>query len=597
MIAIGALAYGVVAWVHLLHASGVSGGLSSHLAHILRDGTLALPLATIAWLAGRSLGRRALPFAAALTFSLLLIPGAAAHRLLEAGGHAHGAATIAFASHDVTDAARALPAALLLAVLVLRPRAERRPPRRAPAIALAMTAFLSLLPARAGAEIIAFAAPLPIPPVLTGSDITLRMEQTDVQILPGAKTTMWTYGGVFPGPTIRRPSGTPTRLTFVNDLPAEAGSTTVHHHGEHAASSEDGQPHAELIPTGGSRTYTYDFMEDGAPERAAFQWYHDHRMDVTGRNVWKGLAGMVILDDPVDAALPLPSGEYDVPLMIADRTFDAGNQIPYTFDLSGARGTHVLVNGAVQPFLSVADRRYRLRLLNASNERSYEFDLGNGASFQQIATESGLLPVPVTRTRLRLGPAERAEIVVDLAGRLGQQIVLRNRVGTDGTAQVMQFRVETHVATDPSSVPGTLRAAPSIAWAPPSLTRTWTLGQTPDLWTINGAGYDPNRVDTAPLNPRLNTTERWVFTNASTVDHLVHIHDVDWKIVSRTSRFATDPAETLAEQGLKETFLVRPQEVVQVDSRFTDHLGRYVLHCHILEHEDRAMMAQFEVVA
>jgi spore coat protein A, manganese oxidase len=580
------LAFGVVAWAHVLHLGDAPG--DNHLAHILRDGGLALPLALIAVRVTRR------PFLRAALFSTMLIPGAVVHRLIEsAGGHTHAAAGLPPSAHDVADAFRAFPAALAITVIagVVRiPAPSRRGMR---ALALACMAVLAILPVRASADHVpphlSFRSPLTIPPERTGDDITIDMRAADIQLLPGAPTRMWTYDGMFPGPTIRRPSGAPTRVRFTNNLPAAAGDMTVHHHGGHQASSEDGQPHDYMIPPGGERTYTYDLMEDGAPERGALQWYHDHAMDVTGRNVWNGLAGMVILDDPAEAALPLPSGAYDVPLMIVDRTFDANNQIPYTFSPSGTVGNDVLVNGTIRPYFSVADRRYRFRLLNASNARSYEFDLSNGMSMTQIASESGLLPAPVTRTRLRLGPAERAEIVLNFDGLLGQRIVLRS-LGME----VMQFRVETDVATDPSSVPSTLRPARDLAWSPPDRVRTWTLDANPidGVWWINGKPFEHDRID---ARPRLNTTERWVFVNTTGADHVMHIHDVDWKIVSRVSRFSNDPADTAVEQGAKETFLVRPHEIVTLDSRFTDHLGAFMLHCHILEHEDRSMMTQFEV--
>ena len=170
----------------------------------------------------------------------------------------------------------------------------------------------------------AFSRPLVIPRVLTGSNITLTAAaDATSRSCPAAKTRMWTYNGTFPGPTIRRPAGQTTTVTLVNNLPATAGELTLHNHGNHSTSENDGQPDAFLAaPGGGSVTYTYTGTEAGGNERGAFQWYHDHRMDVTGRNVWMGLAGMYIIDDPADPQT-LPKGEFDVPLLIADRSFDA----------------------------------------------------------------------------------------------------------------------------------------------------------------------------------------------------------------------------------------------------------------------------------
>jgi FtsP/CotA-like multicopper oxidase with cupredoxin domain len=310
-------------------------------------------------------------------------------------------------------------------------------------------------------------------------------------------------------------------------------------------------------------------------------------MDVTGRNVWNGLAGMFILDDDVERALPLPRGEFDVPLMIADRTFDADNQIPYGFNSLGTTADTILVDGAPQPYYEVGDRRYRFRVLNASNERPYSLALSNGQPMTQIGTESGLLPAPVTRSQIEIYPGERVDLVIDFAGRLGQDIVLRNLDGDGpGTSQVMQFRVTSHRA-ETSLVPPALRPAPTFP--PPLRTRTFNLGfeVSTGTWTINGQGFDPDRVDADPV---LGTTERWIFVNSSFATHAIHIHDVDWRLESRDGQ----PPQPW-EDGLKEVWHIKPGERISLITTFTDNVGRYLLHCHILEHEDRAMMAQFEV--
>jgi spore coat protein A, manganese oxidase len=199
---------------------------------------------------------------------------------------------------------------------------------------------------------------------------------------------MWTYGGTYPGITIRRPTGQTTNVTFTNNLDPAAGELTVHNHGNHSSATNDGQPDNLLIATGGSRTYIYDGLEEGANQRGKMQFYHDHRMDVTGRNVWMGLTGMYIVDDPADS-VTLPSAAFDLPLAIADRQFDANNQIPYVFDPNGVTGDKIFINGVYQPYLEVSDRKYRLRILNASNARTYFLILSTGDSFIQIGTESG----------------------------------------------------------------------------------------------------------------------------------------------------------------------------------------------------------------
>lgn len=433
----------------------------------------------------------------------------------------------------------------------------------------------------------AFTRPLVIPRVLTGSHITLRASQTDVAILPGVRTRMWTYDGTFPGPTIRRPAGQTTTVTLINDLPASAGSLTLHNHGNHSTPENDGQPDDFLAaPGGGTTTYTYTGTEAGGDERGALQWYHDHRMDVTGRNVWMGLAGMYIIDDPADPQT-LPKGAFDVPLMIADRSFDAKNQIQYHFDRNGVTGDVTLVNGVPQPYFAVGDRKYRLRILNASNSRAYDLAMSDGRAFTQIGTESGLLPAPVRRTRIHIAPAERVDVVVDFSGKLGRRIVLQDLAADGAQRQLMQFRVTKDLADD-NSIPATLRPLPALD-PTSAATRTFVFGQNrfTDVWTVNGLAYDPARID---ARPKLGTTETWTFTNDSGLSHVVHVHDVDQQLVSRDGK---PPAPW---ELLKESWSLGIGETITVRLKFTDNVGTFVLHCHILEHEDAAMMTQYAVV-
>ena len=425
-----------------------------------------------------------------------------------------------------------------------------------------------------------FSNPLLFPPVDTNPNISIDIDQSCVQILDGPCTNMWTFGGTYPGLTIRRPSGQTTYVTFTNNLDPKAGEMTVHNHGNHSSANNDGQPDTLLIPTGGSRTYTYDGLEEGNPQRGKMQFYHDHRMDVTGRNVWMGLTGFYIVDDPADPPT-LPSGKFDLPLAIADRQFDANNQVAYVFNRDGVTGDKFLVNGVYQPYLETADRKYRFRILNASNFRTYFLELSSGDSFTQIGTESGLLPAPVTRTGMRMGPAERMDVVVDFAGKLGQNIYLMDTL--TGT-QLLQFRVTEDVVDD-STIPATLRSLPDIGEA--TVTRNWSFDETGGHWTINRLRFDPNRVDASPV---LGTTEKWVFTNPTGQSHTVHIHDVAQQCVSR------DGGECYPYETMKETWYLAPGEVLEVKLKFTDHVGMYMLHCHMLEHEDDGMMTQFEVV-
>jgi spore coat protein A, manganese oxidase len=394
---------------------------------------------------------------------------------------------------------------------------------------------------------------------------------------------MWTYGGTYPGLTIRRPTGQTTRVTFANNLPSLAGGKTVHHHGNHSASADDGQvTGAEfLFEPGQARTYTYEGIEGGLNERGAMQWYHDHRMGETGMTVWMGLTGLYILDDPADPT-SLPSGDYEVPLVIADRQFDADNQLQYFYDPAGVVGDKVLVNGVYEPFFDVADRKYRFRIMNGANARIYILTLSTGEALTQIGTESGLLPAPVSRTALDFGPAERLDVIVDFAGKLGQDLYLMD---ASQMVPLLKFRVNKS-SIETSTIPATLRSVPDIG--SPTVTRNFSFDFTSNHWTINGQRFDPDRIDAKPV---LGTTEKWVFTNPTGSTHMVHVHDVDQQCLSR------DGGPCYPWETMKETWSVGPGETLELKLKFTDHTGVYMLHCHILEHEDDGMMTKFEVVA
>jgi spore coat protein A, manganese oxidase len=443
--------------------------------------------------------------------------------------------------------------------------------------------YLVLAPATSANHPAPFLQPLPVPTTLTGSHIEITAQEADVPIFAGTPTRMWTYNGTFPGPTIRRPTGKVTHVHFQNNLPATAGSLSLHNHGNHSSPESDGQPTTFLVPPGGSRDYYYTGLEDGKGERGAMQWYHDHRDGVTGRNVWMGLAGLYIIDDPDDPQT-LPSGQQDVPLAISDRSFDSNNQLSYSFESNGVTGDHALVNGLPQPYLDVADRKYRLRILNASNIRNYQLELSNGQPMTQIGTESGLLPAPVSRQSILLSPAERADVVVDFNSFLGQNVVLRNTLEAGPLGELAQFRVNSH-EIDTSSVPPTLRPQENIGT--PTVTRTFEFRRSGGQWVINGLPFDPNRVDAQPV---LGTTERWILRNAGGWDHTIHIHDVDHQLISRNGQPPTPDELT------KESWYIGGGQEVEVKMKFSDHVGRYVFHCHVLEHEDDAMMGQFEVV-
>ena len=475
-----------------------------------------------------------------------------------------------------------------------------------------------------------FQARLPIPRVLRGDELRIPMREAEVGILPGRKTKMWTYGGTFPGPTIRRPAGHRTKVTFEHRLPRGAGELSVHLHGGHNRSKFDGQPggltrlqrfsayckiprglpdrksgNGLLIRPGASKTYLYDLREDGRPERAAFQWYHDHRLDRTAPNVWRGLAGMWIIDDRFEQSLPLPKGDRDIPLMIGDRSFDRENQLtdPFTDRRppdDGVTGGYILVNGAYLPHHQVSGQRYRLRILNVSNFRPYNLALSDGSSLVQIGSDSGLMPKPVRRKAVLLGPGERAEVIVNFAAAAGRSVELESVPRRDGekakgsrpfVGPLMQFRVGER-RPETTRVPKRLRPLPR--WtrrASKTPDRSWDItigGGFRTKWLLNGRTFNPARSDAFPV---LGTTETWQITNKTRVSHLMHMHHTDWYMLERNGR-PPDPWEDC----LKETFFLNPRDTILVAGHFSDFTGKYVIHCHMLDHEDHGLMGQFEVV-
>jgi spore coat protein A, manganese oxidase len=452
-----------------------------------------------------------------------------------------------------------------------------------------------------------FLQPLKVPPVLTGAHMTLPIKQTAVRVLPGGGLTrMWTYGNSYPGPIISRPAGQDTKVTFVDKLPSADGKFSVHLHGDHHKSVHDGQPNSQLIGPGGRHTYDYPLTDGGSkPERASTFIYHDHRMGVTGRNVWHGLEGIFLVHDAKERSLPLPTGRYDVPLLISDRSFTTDNQLTNPF--GGAQqlppadatvGSKVLVDGRYAPYFNVDTHRYRLRLINGSNFQSYNFKLSDGRAFTQIGTGDGLLPHPVSRSTIMLGPFQRADVVVNFNGEKGKRIVLKSVARTDSRptgsvdtppVSIMQFRVTNSVA-DHSRVPSTLEAPPTLP-AATGIAQTWTIGldQVTHQWTINDLPFDDMRTDyTVPLG----ATQKWKIVNNSPITHFFHLHEEQWQTILRDGK--RPPAW---ERGLEDTWRLDPGESIVVKAHFTDYTGLFMIHCHMLDHEDHGLMAQFAVVA
>ncbi|MEP6809852.1 MAG: multicopper oxidase domain-containing protein [Chthoniobacterales bacterium] len=472
---------------------------------------------------------------------------------------------------------------------------------------LSTAVFLSLLTATFGRDLTSpyppqgpFRVPLPLLSILepTSRDATtdyydVTMEVGQKEILSGRLTTIWGYNGIFPGPMFVAQRGRKVVVRQVNNLQE---SMSVHLHGGHTPSDSDGLPY-DLIGPGAKKIYTYPNNQPGA-----MLWYHDHAIDVTGRHAYMGLSGVYVINDPAEAPLNLPTGKSDIALMLQDRLFNSDGSLNYpltdTTITTGVFGDTLLVNGAIQPYFQVARRKMRFRIVNASNARIYTLALSTGDPLVQIATDSGLLNAPVSRSSITVAPGERIEVVIDFANYgLGTSLVLKNQnTASPSLPDVMRFDV-VRDEVDGSAVPDRLSVSGNKRIkSAPTVNRTFTLEPGTlngrPVWTVNGQLYDPQRLDAMP---QLNATEIWTFQNNSGIAHPMHIHDISWHILD-----VNGVPPSAGDAGAKDTFLVPGRIMgvpgtVRVMGTFTDNVGDYVSHCHNLEHEDHAMMFNFQV--
>ncbi|MBB4909353.1 multicopper oxidase family protein [Actinophytocola algeriensis] len=429
-----------------------------------------------------------------------------------------------------------------------------------------------------------FAKRMPVAPVASpvgyadGADVyRLAVKQTTAEILPGLQTEVLTFGGNFLAPTIRARTGRPVRLIVANQHDQHAN---VHMHGAHVAASSDGHP-MDLIMPGQSRTYEYTNKQQGTT-----LWYHDHSHGTEASHVYHGLHGVYVIEDDDEQYLRLPSGAFDVPIMLRDGLFDANGQL--VFGGNPAERDVMIANGQPVPYFPVAARKYRFRLVNAATERVFKLDLG-GAEMLQIGTDGGLLPSPVPLTELELSSAERADIVIDFSRFApGTQLVLSDAV----RGPVLRFDVQ-RAFPDFSRVPDRLRALPALRRA--SVQRDVVLsfdmsGPIP-LGLINGLPYDPQRSD---VMVQRGTTEIWrVFNGDGPLNalHNFHLHLEQFRVLGR------EGSPTLQQDaGLKDTVQLPAGTAVLVQTTFREHLGKYAFHCHFLEHSSLGMMAQMEIV-
>lgn len=484
----------------------------------------------------------------------------------------------------------------------------------------------------------AFRRPLAIPPKLMGElengilRYSLRAQSGSTTLIEGLNTPTWGYNGAMLGPVLSIPRGQPIHIAVSNALEQ---SLTTHWHGAIVPGDADGGPHSPIQP-GSSLDYRFTLDQPGAT-----LWYHPHTEYRTGAQVYAGLAGMLLVDDGVDRKLGLPHtwGVDDIPVVVQDRRIAANGQLLYMthamHDLMGMKGDRFLVNGREQPYLEVPAQRVRLRLLNGSNARSYNFALDDGRPFDVIASESGLLARPVEMRTLLLGPGERAEIVVDLSRDQGRALTLQSRSGevahmlgsSPGDSDAWDLRtfdllklLVVRPTGAPAVLPATLADIEALPLtdapvrrislqgmnmsammgmhngvdrgaAPNSGPGGMSLGVAGQkLFSMNHRFFDMNIIN---QQVRLGSVEIWEFVNDQNMAHPLHIHGVAFQVVSRDGN---PPPEW--ERGWKDTVLVRRGETVRIGMRFTqpaDSAHSYMFHCHILEHEGNGMMGQFTV--
>ncbi|WP_159827789.1 multicopper oxidase family protein [Arthrobacter sp. 9AX] len=434
----------------------------------------------------------------------------------------------------------------------------------------------------------------------------IKQQLGSANIVPGLSTPILGYNGTFPGPTISVDQGERISLMMDNVLPLlhpQWGyrlDTSTHLHGSASLPQFDGYAN-DVTGLGYCKDYEYPNFQ---PARTL--WYHDHAVHNTAQSVYSGLAGQYHLHDDVERNL-LPQGKFDVPLTVSDAMFAANGSLAYDDNThSGLWGDVILVNGAPWPVMKVQRRIYRFRVLNASISRSYRFSLSTGDPVTMVATDGGLMPTAQQVSSWRHGSAERYEILIDFSKYpAGKRVELRNlsndnNVDYDNTGRVMAFDV-TGDAVDTSGpaarVMPTLLAASttmSLTTSQSVKTRHMRVKRDGEIWTIGGMTWDEvvaSGYRKVLANPDLDDVEIWEIENSSGGwFHPVHIHLVDFQILSRNGR-----APFSYERGPKDVVYVGEGETVRLLMKFEHQRGRYMIHCHNLPHEDHDMMAQFSV--
>jgi spore coat protein A, manganese oxidase len=437
-------------------------------------------------------------------------------------------------------------------------------------------------------------------------------------------TRMWGFNGLSPGPVIEMRSGKGALVEWINQLPQRHLFTidynlmgaehdkpdvrsVVHVHGAKVLPESDGYPESWFV-AGKSSICHYPNRQD-----ACMLWYHDHAMGINRLNIYAGLLGLYMIRDEAEEALGLPHGGFEIPLVLCDRKFTVDGQLAY--DVSPIPdapwnpefyGNCTLVNGKLFPYLEVEPALYRFRVLNGSNAQFFNLSLSTGQPIAQIGTDQGLLPAPVLAKIVSLAPGERADLVIDFSDSAGQILTLR--IGP--VEEIMQFRVG-RVSSQGKRLPERLRPVVPLPESSSVRTRLLTLNEYKSpkgesmTMLLGGAHWNMPVTE----NPQLDSVEIWSLINLTEDVHPIHLHLVRFQILDRRSfdklhyfvkgelkfigpAIPPDPGEA----GWKDTVQAHPQMVTRIIARFEGYPGRYVWHCHILEHEDNEMMRPFEVL-
>lgn len=450
---------------------------------------------------------------------------------------------------------------------------------------------------------------IPIPDTLSGPVYNLNIHPDSVQFLPGTKTFTNAFNQYsYLGPTLILHKGENVTMNVLNSLD---DTTTVHWHGLHVPAMADGGPHTFFLS---GSTWSPQFTVNN---HASTFWYHPHTHMKTGQQAMRGAAGMIIVRDSIEANLNLPRqyGIDDFPIVVQSQQMDANNQILW-------RGMHdslLLVNGTQNPMLSIPAQVVRLRLLNASQERNFNFGFTGNRTFKVIGNDGGLLNAPVDVTRIRLSPGERAEVLLDLTGMTGQQFYLMSYASEFGAGiqggtpmpgmdtsmyspingidfNILQLNVSTQTNNPVTTIPASLVSI--IPWDQSNFNEfrniiisAQSMMSMDGPFYFNGQLFDMNRID---YRIPLNNVEIWSLSNQSMVAHPFHLHGVQFFVLDRDGVTVQS-----FEAGPKDVVMVAPNETVRFITKFEDYADStmpYMYHCHILMHEDDGMMGQYVVL-